>query len=206
MLATYFTWADDFQRKENDFTITVFITILSILLVVVSLPFMLIRFTVFRPLMGLTAWVILGAVFFGVVLQQPMMVMVYMLAVLLVGYFCRKYLADWRYRVLTASFIRSHMDAFYEGSSTSKLIKVRDVGVPGSVRVDFVTPHGKTDDQLMKQLPSLASALHTVRFIPLDLDEREGFVSVLFSFTDPLLAHLDSSNAPVLHLVGGEPR
>jgi hypothetical protein len=83
-------------------------------------------------------------------------------------------------------------------------LKVKATSTRGVFRVLLRTPLANNDEDLMRQLPAVASALGVVKLIPLDEDERAGYISVLFCFVDPLEAHLHGEDAPVLHLTDEE--
>jgi hypothetical protein len=72
---------------------------------------------------------------------------------------------------------------------------------PGIFQLDVVLPLGWTDEQFMHVAPPiLKSGLHLLNVVPLDLDARGGFVTLLLCELSPLDAHLESADAPVLNM------
>lgn len=79
------------------------------------------------------------------------------------------------------------------------------VNAPGIYEAHFTVPEGMTDNEFMRLVvPEFEAALHFVRVVPLDLDARAGFVSVLFCESNPLDSDLVSADAPVLNMTKEE--
>lgn len=208
MFTKYLEWSngvlDESKGKDNAGIAAFLMMVLTFAVFILLLPYFLVSLTIFKPKTSAIVWFALGVALFGFVYPSLPLMFVYTLILGVAGYLSWRYLAGWRMRLIVRNDIRDYLKEFYDGSDSKVGIKVLKTAVPGSYRVDFRTPRGKTDEQLMKQLEGLGSALALVRYMPLDLDERQGFVSILISFTDPLLEHLDSSKAQVLNLTDEE--
>jgi hypothetical protein len=79
------------------------------------------------------------------------------------------------------------------------------VNAPGIYQVDFTIPVGYINSQFMRNaVVEFEAALHFVQVVPLEIEQRKGFVSVLFCEVNPLDMDLDSADAPVLNMTKEE--
>lgn len=208
MYRSYINWSnavmDEAKGKENGSVTTIGVGLLTVVVTVLFLPYFLYRTTVRKPILGLVIWICLAFVIFATVHNNTLLLIANLVVLAGLSYLAFRYLRGWRKRQMVAEQLRAFFADFYGDESTRRTIKVKRTEVAGSYRVDFVTPYGKEDKDLMNKLPAMASALKLVRYIDLDLDPEEGYVSILISYTDPLEEHLDSSKAHVLNLTDDE--
>ncbi|MBO1739797.1 hypothetical protein [Leifsonia sp. TF02-11] len=112
----------------------------------------------------------------------------------------KKYGASIYHRYQLRLVLEQAIGDFFPEGQAKKHMTIHWADHNGNFRVDFRVPYGKSDAEFMKVLPAAASALGLVKFMPIDLDDRAGYVTILFCFNDPLEGHLRSEDAPVLHL------
>lgn len=176
---------------------------------------------IMRPILSATIWLVL-VLTISVLAQlwEPIVVLVVLLTGLFFLFRVRA-VRSWRGRkVVHRNVVASLQDFLAPGydlndafesikaqDAASKRLKVSSGAIDGVYQLDFLTPEGRTDDEVIKQMNATASSLKdVVRWMPFDADPRYGRVSVVMAFTDPLEAHLDASAAPVLHLTDEEKR
>jgi hypothetical protein len=178
--------------------------IADLLVILLSLPGLIVNFTINKPKLSLVLYYIFGLVGIGFIGGDWTGFTIYVVFVTAFAYCAYRWLGGWRRGILIIRSVRDNLESFYDDVSTRRNIKMVKTNIPGSYRIDFVTPYHKSDEQLMKQIPMVASSLQVVKYSPMDLDDREGFVTILFSDVDPLEQHLDGASAPVLHMTEDE--
>jgi hypothetical protein len=115
-------------------------------------------------------------------------------------YFAAKnFLGRWHNTKRLELQARELMQDFYDTQDARKNILVYSTDTPDVYRAVFRTPTGKSDEELMLQMPMLGSALDVYRISPKDLDSNMGTVEVLFVMKNQLKADLRPEDTPVLH-------
>lgn len=178
--------------------------LIDIAVFLIELPIKITEVTINHPKWALIGYYTLGIVVFGFVRKDLVGLLIYGTIITGIAYCAARWLADWRRGLIVIRIVRENMRNFYDGVSVNKSIKLVKTPVSGSYRIDFITPDHVDDAALMKKIPMIASTLKSVRYTPMDLDEREGYITVLFSDSDPLEEHLDGADAPVLNMTEDE--
>jgi hypothetical protein len=116
-----------------------------------------------------------------------------------VFYVVKLKVSDWWFCEMYQGDARAALRGFYGEDYYDDAISLVKTRVHGVYELIMVTPNGKDDASLMKQMPAVAAALHAVTYEPDDKDPRAGYVTVIFAKKDLLSETLDSEETPALN-------